>query len=930
MISQTAVFNWLSSQAIEVPSRDAISWVLEHWQEVHDVSEAKVNSGMLLAINRKIKKISTGKRRLYNKALLGILNYLANYLQWSIPEKEKRVLQDAANKWFEEVRGQSANSLRLVDLHQKNVEQMVKKTFEVNSAMLAITLLLETAPVTLSAIFYLLTHANTLENVGGRATICYPISLEDKGEHRQYARYKLSTLSYRLLKDYFKVGNFPKNLKELRFNVKEYLSVAPFYMENVTDDQLLKMVTCHWQKRFPHFFVKDFINPSNQYALPPSRYVAINNSSLNKGEPKDKLLFNSIVSLNITPSAKDKWPHKKLLKAYRKIGRKAILQQIDSESPMNWTRDNILPQLYYLYVVELIKFGGVKKDNLAISTIETYTNGDSYLNQHPLSLDDAMSEVDLNEWAKAFYGNAESETVRLHLFYFLLFMAEQELTDALEIDAFKSPYLPQHVDANLVTVKELDDIIALLLDCESESNLQQLFCLATTILSFHGGLRRGEILRLRMCDIVLNEPEGSLFRITVANTSDGKTKSGKPRVVHAQLPAEQAKLIRFLLQTKKNAHYLDPLIGFADELISSRERQYILPVTRAIKSVCGLAARFHHLRHGGAHVLTNQVMALFTGVSDAFSCDSLSGLLEIEFVKKRFSYWLENRPIALINTVVALDEVANIIGHSSFDTTRKSYLHGHEWITVYFTPIALHYSKPMLRYLLGLNAGSNDLSRRINLILANDTDNNQSLSNNHAVLFSNRVNEMALKGARSLSWLNAPMSDDSGIHLAERWLVNAIQQTSDSFNLFTRYYLKPSKDNSLTWKELSQLKLLIYRNNCTFQYTKPIQKRIKTLLSSIDTGQYTFEVMLTRRGALHYKSVFELPEFSIFKCQFTLFKNKKTVAQNKEIFIEDQFFIGKEKLIVEPLLSGKSRVVVKLELKGFPINKLINLYQIIF
>ena len=127
MISHSAVSNWLSSQAIEVPSRDAISWVLEHWQEVHDVSEAKVNSGMLLAINRKIKKIATGKRRLYKKALLGILNYLANYLQWAIPEKEKRVLQDAANKWFEEVRGQSASSLRLVDLHQKNVEQMAER-----------------------------------------------------------------------------------------------------------------------------------------------------------------------------------------------------------------------------------------------------------------------------------------------------------------------------------------------------------------------------------------------------------------------------------------------------------------------------------------------------------------------------------------------------------------------------------------------------------------------------------------------------------------------------------------------------------------------------------------------------------------------------------------------------------------------------------
>ena len=931
MIRHIDVMNWFNSQIDKTPNADAIRWVLDHWQEVHSASEAKISSSMLITINRQIKKISTGKQRAYRKALTELISYLSENLQWSIPEKEKRILQDAANKWFEDVKAQAANSERLINLHQKKLECIVKKTFEVNSAVLVVTLLLETAPITLPSIFYLLTHPDVLEIGDGQATICYPVSLEDKEQQNQYVRYKLSALSYRLLKDYFDIGNFPKNIRELRSSISKYLSSAPFYMENITDNQLLKMVTCYWQKQFPHFFVKDFINPSKQFALPPSRYLAANQPLKKSVKVKSNALFNSIVSLDINIGNKQKWPHKKLLKEYKKIGKKAILQQVEGEPQMVWSQDNILPQLYYLYVIELIKFGGVKADTLEISSIETYTSGDDYLNQHPLSFDNAISEDGVNSWANSFYENAESETVRLHLFYFLRFMAEQELTDALDIDAFQSVHLPKNVDANQVTVQELDSIIKLLLDCNPESKLQQLFCLVVVILSFHGCLRRGEILRLRMCDIALNEPKGSLFRITITRTSEGRPKNGKARVVHVELPPEQAKLLRLLLKIKDKAHHLDPLMGFSGELLSSRERQYILPVTRAIKSICGQLARFHHLRHGGAFVLTNQLINLFCAVEYTPSCRYLSELLQISFVKKRFSYWLENRPIELINSVVALDQVANMIGHSLFETTRNSYLHGHEWIIDYFTPVALQYSKAMLRYLLGLNMGSNDISRRIKLLLKSDCTNIQHSLHNNVFLFSSRVNEMVVNNAGRLSWLSDKPADFKSANLLNSWLINLAHQSGTSFDLLTQYYLKPSNsDLLLMWKELSQLKLLIYRNKVSLKYTKPTYKLINKLLQNIDIENHSFEVKLTKRDALNYKAVFELPEFSMFKRQFTLFKNAKTVGTKQQLFIEDQFFIGKEKLMVESLTTGKSKVLVKLELKDFSVKKLINLYKKIF
>lgn len=134
----------------------------------------------------------------------------------------------------------------------------------------------------------------------------------------------------------------------------------------------------------------------------------------------------------------------------------------------------------------------------------------------------------------------------------------------------------------------------------------------------------------------------------------------------------------------------------------------------------------------------------------------------------------------------------------------------------------------------------------------------------------------------------------------------------------------------MAWKELSLLKLLVYRNQPSLKYSKPIYKLIKKLLENINVETNSFEVNLTKRDAQHYKALFELPEFSKFKRQFTLFKNKKTVSDKGELFITKQFFVGKEKLVVVPLSLGKSKVLVRLELDNFQVSRLINLYQQIF
>lgn len=930
MISPIEVTNWLTNQDRNTVLSESISWVLEHWLELHNANEPKLISEMLVDIKKSIGKISTGKRRAYRRALEVIVEYLSEHLRWSIPLAEKRKIQDASNLRYQLISAESANAQKLLNGYESLLEEKAKTAFVFQVEFLAISLLLDTAPIPLPSIFYLLSHPATVEEINGVATISYPINLGEIGQSSHSARYKLGALSYRLLTNYFKSNKSISNVNVLRKKIKKLLASEPFYIEISSDSQLNRIVACHWQKILPQFFLDDFMNPTHQFALSPERYKSLVQCKTTMKFPNQKTLFDSYISLNINVSGKVRFPHKNLLKRYKKIGKKALLAEVKKAGPITWQEHNILPQLYYLYVVELITYGGAKKDNLAISSIETYTNGENYLTKYPLSLEQAMNEEPLNSWAKSFYQNVDSESVRQHLLYFLRFMAEQEITDSLNVGAFKSIYLPKITDANLVSATELREIMLMLFKGDAESKMQKLFTLVVISLSFHASLRRGEILRLRIRDIEPCEHKGALFRVIVTNTVEGKTKNRKTRVVHVNLPIEEAQLLRCVLKIKQSENCNSPLIGFSGELVSSRERQYILPITRAIKMICGSKCRFHHLRHGGVFVLTNQALLLFTEIGKKHNCPYLNRLLHPEFIKKRFSYWLENRSIKLINSAVAFDEVAGMIGHSLFDTTRSSYLHGHEWLIDYFKPQAICYSKKQLRFLFDLPAHSNDISRRVKILLDKDISNSQTLFHSSATLLTNRVAEMTVRGGSGLSWLhkNPPIIDS--FNWVRGWL-NELDKSTKTFDVITRHSIKKSITQSLiTWSELSKIKLLVYRNTPRIDYDKPTQKLIKNFLSNLDIESSSFEMFLTNKSLIHYKKLFGLPEFSIFQRQIILFKNEHTASNHKREFIEKNLLFGRSKLVVESISSGKSRVEVSLALKNFPIKKLLNIYCTIY
>ena len=272
-----------------------------------------------------------------------------------------------------------------------------------------------------------------------------------------------------------------------------------------------------------------------------------------------------------------------------------------------------------------------------------------------------------------------------------------------------------------------------------------------------------------------------------------------------------------------------------------------------------------------------------------------------------------------------------MIGHSLFETTRKSYLHGHEWISDYFTPQAQQYSKPLLRYILGLNVGSNDISRQVNILISNDIENLQSISHSSTNLLPQRVHEMAVNKASKLSWLATCDTNLVEPNWTAFWIEKLAITSDCSLDLLIQNSLNTKVINSsVTWKELSKIKQLLYRNKLSTQYKKTTCKLIKQLLCKLDIKECSFEMEMTKRAVVRYEKIFKLPEFAVFNRHFTLFKNRGTLSDKQELFIADEIFIANEKLMVEPIHLGKTKLVVRLELSGISEQWLINIYRQLF
>lgn len=566
--------------------------------------------------------------------------------------------------------------------------------------MAAVELLFTLAPLPLSVLLPLLKGQGKVEKYRV-TTVSFDISTDPEQVH--FVRYLLLPRTEQVLQ---RIDCPSLTEYQLVTSLEQYLGDTPFYRmpDSCQFAIIRKLALSYWASTVSPFLMRDLMYPESQFALPPTRFASTQQPPERSRTYHQSIYANPVLEhdqIVKTPNrtGKNRWEHRHLIAADVKDS----VDDTQRYNPAYWPDDNVLGPMLWCFTAELLRFGGVKKARLALSTVRVYTHIEQHL--PPLSKSQCLDDTALNSWVENVVENAPSPATRKHLVRFIRYAAQLPLTDAIDTDNLNASTEPVNVDADLVTPGELDAILARL---DSEKPLcfsQWLFSRIAASLAFHGALRRGEILRLRVKDVVHYAHHQYVFRLTICATPEGQTKNRKRRTLYVALPSMEAQLLSWLLSLKRNSVWrTQPLLALANESLSQRALRYILPVTRAIKSVCGENTRFHHLRHGGALVLMRQGISLERQYYLPFSlCDGIyeATVYSQKFIKARFDYWLRAHDKGL-NTDLTLDEVLEMIGHSDYSTTRHHYLHGHDWLMMHYLPPTLNLTKTAVRHGLGM------------------------------------------------------------------------------------------------------------------------------------------------------------------------------------------------------------------------------------
>lgn len=913
---------------------ESVKWVIKNWPEtavnataliISDEKVANISATQkreftiqdLQAINKVIRIVPTGKQRQYKNALEAIVTYLKEILQWQIPEVEKLPWPDPDLVWYQRITANANDAYKLHTEYKKYKAQFFKKRFEITAEFVALAISLEISPLSIVHLANIINDKDSIEQVEAQIYLNVKhVSKQPNNEKQQSSRYHLPLFVYQLLSEYQSYSHKQQTEKRLLKSLTNLLTSFEISSNSSRLNQHLFQAVWHY---------RDHIVPSQLKDISyPERHVA--NPIIYVDDKTKKQLLSKIYNIDydkkaFTASTKsaenNKWPHRKLLK------RPDNIHSLYEET--RWPLDNILPTMLYRYTLERIVYGGVRKSNLADSTIEKYCNIQSKFAEK-LSYDQAIDQEQLQVWAHTTYDSLETETEQLIMLYFFRFMRQQSITDHLDLSEFESPLCPPCVDPFRISLEQLHEIVSALLTQENGHLLQRLLCAATVIISYFAMLRRGELLRLRLKDVFVDPSNKQLFRIHITNTIEGTTKSKRSRVVYIVLPEEFAVIVRIIIKNKALCNANEHLIGFTDEPYHSRQLHYLLPATKCIKAICGHQARFHHLRHSGAHLFMLQALHLAYKLPPKQTTDNvhMQRLLSEEVLSLRFDYWLEGQLFSTCNDGILFDEVIRQLGHENYGTTRWSYLHDIDWLYPFYR-IGFgelqqrNFSHRELRYLLGLTNDSNDLSRQLALISeVYKAKATQQKRDEQIILTESALRQHLFKTAKSSAIqhrdINTNVSSftQDSIKYHQQWLGRVEKFPLD----FLRYlFLEMRKAKEVNWPLLSQT----WHYSGKHQYSEISKTQITALrnlpvieLSNDTQPALTFTLACNVKNAQHFSAVFRQPQWKWLSPSFSLTVNRKTKVDRLVSSLKQNFARANESISVHRQPTGQSALTITL------------------
>lgn len=232
-----------------------------------------------------------------------------------------------------------------------------------------------------------------------------------------------------------------------------------------------------------------------------------------------------------------------------------------------------------------------------------------------------------------------------------------------------------NVDANVISYTEYERLQQVLLPGQTGDTLQQMRSLIA-MLAFRCGLRRGECLRLRLCDF----HPGSFPELLVRNSRYGRTKSSssvRRLPLHALLTDDQLQSLKDWVDYRTSvvgSAFPEALMFDAPEPLGV-EKALMTPIRMALHQVTGdTTLRFHHLRHSFATwTLSRLMIPDLPQLRAPFARHPDFELNACQNLRKQL---LHNRSAGR----QLLYELARLVGHESPETTLKHYVHLLDWI----------------------------------------------------------------------------------------------------------------------------------------------------------------------------------------------------------------------------------------------------------
>ncbi|TEW55732.1 hypothetical protein E2R68_04985 [Psychromonas sp. RZ22] len=928
-----------------------IHWVLSRWPD-ESVPLRTLTDEHYLQLSQAINQVPTGKRKHYRQALNAILIYLYDIAQWQLPRRTEKLFVDRDLVWFTRLSEQAALAYDLWQGYQEEQENALRNHVHPSAAQAALTIAQEVAPLSLNHLTAILNNPVCLERTGQQTQLkvfhYQPPSTTSQETEATFTRYHLTLHCYCFLAKYYQTKSPSLTQRQLLNQLNEHISTEPYHLGPYSASQwhTLFQSLWHYRDNVPPTLLKDISQPERHVdfdVTPPSPkqqknlLAALYQQDWLTDKKRNAIMVRS----------KPRWSQRQLIKQWFDKG------NISSSVVPDLHPENVLEHYLFLYCRELILYGGVHRESLSKATITKYCNIEVCFNDEPLSYEVAIDQEQLQQWAKRVYEKQESDTHKGLVHYFFRFLTTQALTDHLDIDAFESPSLAPTVDPFRIPLTALHEIVDALLTHSEGTLLQRLYCAVSAIIAYFAMLRRGEVLRLRIKDIIPLSDKSTAFRITVMKTIEGDTKSHKARTLDTVLPESMAILIHIAIQLKKGFHDNVPLIGFDKEKMSSRQLNYLLPVTKAIKAHCGKKARFHHLRKSGIHLSQQQMLQLAYQhpTHDLGAYADLKPMLTPDIVRKRFNYWLEGRDEQEINDNLLFDEFTRQVGHQHYATTRWSYLHGTQWLFPYLRPEQASsaqqtFSHAQLRFLLGLASDSNDLSRQLSLLSQHYNTLSTRDKQKNPVLLSEQALRTYLWPAETNHSPEsvAEKANENPKYYYQQWGKSATKQHASfidqlfinmrmknyfDFNVLSQVWASSGKHSPRSLGKTQRTALcglgtitLLSGKGEVIAPNHRDQKASLIASGQLPRSSLQIQVASNARNAGYFEAVFRQPEWQWLACSFTLTVNRKTKVARLLSLVNTRYANGKEKVTVIKQHEGASHLTITLTPK-FSVPELV-------